>query len=122
MTDYPPTLVLRVQPPDEKNIYQVVEFQGDMDKAGLEVVKERLETLATTFPCKYLVFDFSDLNYVNSEGIGFLIALHSHLVKLKKGLVFLSAKPHVKDVFYVIGILSIVEYYESMDSFLKKVA
>jgi len=122
MTDYPPTLVLRVQPPDEKKLYQVVEFQGDMDKAGLEVVKEKLETLADTFPGQYLVFDFSDLNYVNSEGIGFLIALHTHLLKLKKGLVFLSAKPHVKDVFFVIGILSIVEYYDSMDSFLKKVA
>lgn len=121
MNDYIPTLKLRVQPPDEKGLYQIVELDGDMDKAGLDVVKDKLEKLAENFPCKFFVFDLTALNYINSESIGFLMALHSHLVKMKKVLVIASAKAHVKDVLSVIGILGVIEYHDSIEDFKKKI-
>jgi anti-anti-sigma factor len=122
MNDYKPTLVQRVLPPDEKNGYQVIELDGDMDKAGLSIVKDDLEKISDDFAYKYLVFDFTDLNYINSEGIGFFMALHSHLVKMKKVLVFTSARDNVKDVLSVIGILSVVEYHDTLEEFKKKIA
>lgn len=122
MNDYKPTLTLNIQNPDVKKSYQVFELFGEMDKAGLDEVKAKLEKAVEDFPYKYFVFDFTGLNFINSESIGFLMALHSHLVKVKKVLVVVSAKDHVKDVLSVIGILSVIQYYDSMESFKGKIA
>jgi anti-anti-sigma factor len=120
MNDYNPTLKLDILPPDEKNSYQAVRLTGDMDKAGLDVVRGQIDQLSRNFPYQYFIFDFSGLNFINSESIGFLMMIHSHLVKIKKVLVVVSAKDHVKDVLSVIGILSVIEYHDSFDEFKKK--
>lgn len=120
MNDYNPTLKLEILPPDEKNSYQAVQLAGDMDKAGLDVVRDQIDQLSRNFPYQYFVFDFSGLNFINSESIGFLMMIHSHLVKMKKVLVVVSAKDHVKDVLSVIGILNVIEYHDSFDEFKKK--
>lgn len=119
---FTPMLTLKVQPPDIEKSYQIFELDGDMDKVGLDAVKEKLEGLAENFPYKYFVFDFTSLNFINSESIGFLMALHSHLAKMKKSLIFVSAKAHVKDVFSVIGILTLIEYHDTLEDFKKKLA
>jgi len=120
MTDYPSKLTLEIQPPDEKNSFQVLLLRGDMDKAGLTQVKDELEKVADNFPYQCFVLDFSALNYINSESIGFIMALHSHLVKMKKTLVLVSATENVKDILSVIGILSVIEYHDSLDDFKQK--
>ncbi len=117
-----PILTFHIQSPDEKNDYQVVEFSGDMDSQGLEQIKNRVSELAENFAFKYLVFDLSGLTFINSESIGFLMELHSHLVKIKKTLVLCSARAYVKDVLSVIGILSVVDYHSSVEAFKKKIA
>ena len=101
--------------------YQVVSFSGDLDKLGLNKVKPDLEKLVNGSSKKYLVFDFSRLSFINSEGIGFIMALHSHLVKNKQSLVVVNAIAHVKDVLSVIGILNVVEYFDSFEQFLQKI-
>lgn len=122
MNDYTSTLTLRIQPPEEKKSYQVFELEGDMDKMGLTKVKDQLESASEKFQYLYFVIDLKSLNYINSESIGFLMALHSHLVKMKKNLVLVSAKANVKDVLSVIGILSVVEYHDSLEAFKMKIA
>jgi len=121
MTEYKPVLTINIQPPDDKKVYQIVELKGDMDKEGLILVKSQLEELTENFPYKYFVFDFSGLNFINSESIGFLMALHSHLIKSKKILVVTAAKAHVKDVLSVIGILSVIQYYDSFEAFKQQI-
>jgi len=115
-------LTLNVQAPDVEKSFQIFELDGDMDKVGLDAVKDKFESLAENFPYRYLVVDFTALNFINSESIGFLMALHSHLIKLKKSLIFISAKAHVKDVFSVIGILTLIEYHDTLEDFMKKIA
>jgi anti-anti-sigma factor len=122
MTDYNSTLTYNIVPGDDQQKFTVVTLHGDMDKAGLDLVKEKLEKMVDDFSLQYFVFDFSDLNFINSESIGFLMAIHSHLVKEKKSLVVVSAKDHVKDVLSVIGILSVIDYYDSLESFKKKLS
>ncbi len=122
MNDNTPILTLNTLPPDKQKSYQVFELNGDMDKQGLTLVRQKLEETAQNFPYQYFIFDFSNLNFINSESIGFLMTLHSHLVKMKKKLVVTSAKSHVKDVLSVIGILNVIDYHDSLEAFLKTIA
>lgn len=113
-------LTVSVSPAPSASLYEVATFAGDLDKSGLASVKERLESLAAQFSGRYLVFDFSQLNFINSEGIGFLMMIHTRLAKAGKSLVIVNAKPNVKDVFSVIGLLQVIEYFDSLENLKAK--
>lgn len=116
MQDYKASIEMNVNEPD-KDGFVVVSFKGELDKAGLDVVKDELNRLAEEFESKYLVFDFSELNFINSEGIGFLMTIHYRLTKREKELVVVGAAEHVYDVLKVIGLLSVMKHHKSIEKF-----
>ncbi len=116
MQDYNASIEMKVQEPD-KDGFTIVSFKGELDKAGLDVVKEELNKLAEEFDSKYLVFDFSELNFINSEGIGFLMTIHYRLTKREKELIVVGAAEHVYDVLKVIGLLSVMKHFKTIEEF-----
>lgn len=98
--------------------YTVVTFDGDLDKLGLESIRQQIDDLAENLETKYLVYDFANLNFINSEGIGYLITVHYRLVKKDRLLAVISASDHVKDVLQVIGINEMMGVYDDMNAFL----
>lgn len=117
-----PNLSITISPFDEKYQYQVVDFFGDFDKTGFEAVKQRLEELSQNFKGKYLVFNLAGLNFINSEGIGYFMMLHTHLAKQQKEFVLTNIESHVKDVLSVIGLLSVFKTYDSLPAFVQKIS
>jgi anti-anti-sigma factor len=110
-------LIVKVQE-QKKEDYTVVTFDGDLDKLGLESVREQIDDLAEKLATRYLVYDFTDLNFINSESIGYLITVHYRLIKKDKLLAVVHASDHVKDVLQVIGISEMVGVYDDMNAFL----
>ncbi len=109
---------VEIKPVDPKTNYQLVEFHGDFDKAGYRDVKSQLDASVKSCKVKNLVFDFSDLKFINSEGIGYLMEVHAHLSKNDSRLVIVGINDHVKDVFEAIGIQEIVTIHKTLDDFL----
>jgi stage II sporulation protein AA (anti-sigma F factor antagonist) len=101
--------------------YQVVEFKGNLDKIGLYSVKEKLEQLVEQFQKQYLIFNFENLEFANSESIGLLLVLHARLVKKNQKIVLVGSKSHVKDVFEVIGLTKIIDCFDSLKAFLDSI-
>ena len=116
MQDYKASIEMQVRKFDKEN-FVVASFKGELDKAGLDVVKEELNTLAEEFQSKYLVFDFTELNFINSEGIGFLMTIHYRLSKREKELVVVGAADHVHDVLSVIGLLTVIKHFKTLEEF-----
>lgn len=115
-----PNLSVSVEEPKKGQNYQVVKFMGEFDKAGHTEVREQLDNSVEDFKYKFLIFDFAGLKFINSEGIGYLMEIHTHLVQRDKQLVIIGLNSHVKDVFETIGIAEIIPIYEDLDEFLKR--
>lgn len=98
--------------------YQIVKFDGAFDKAGYAEVKDRLDQFVENFSLQTLIFDFHNLKYINSEGIGYLMEVHTHLVQRSRKLVLIGPNVHVKDIFAAIGIIDIVPIFDELNSFL----
>ncbi len=113
------TLTININPLSEKG-YQIVQLVGEFDKAGYGDVRKQLDACVADFKGTHLVFDFGSLKFINSEGIGYLVEVHTHLVHQKKSLVIVSANEHVLDVFNTIGIKEMIPMYKDLDSFLNK--
>ncbi|GEM_PF-778706 len=121
MTELTAHLSISTEMADKTGNYQLIRFQGDLDKAGLASVKDQLESCTEKLAEAYLVFDFAKLNFINSESIGFLMTIHARLAKSGKALVLLEMQKNVKDVLAVIGLLPVLVNYDSLASFLEKI-
>lgn len=118
MNDYTSSLALDVKPSGFHKDYRLVKFVGNLDKAGLEAVRAQIEEVSDQVKDeKYLVFDFELLEFINSESIGFLMMVHTHLEHAGKKLVIVNPVDHVKDVLDVIGLLKIIDCYPSLEEF-----
>lgn len=107
-------LTIKVASPTAK--YQVVKFKGEFDKAGHSGIKEEVDKIVKELKVGMLVFDFSELKFINSEGIGYLMEIHTYLSKNDKKLVIVGITSNVEDVFKAIGIQSIMPVYKSLSS------
>lgn len=98
--------------------YSLVKFFGDFDKAGYLELKEKLNSLVHDFELEDLVFDFHGLRFINSEGIGFLMEIHSHLSKKSKKLVLIGLNSNVEDIFSTVGIMTVIPTFEELSDYL----
>ncbi len=115
-----PNLNIQVQELSADKKYQVVTFNGEFDKAGHTEIRELLDSSVKAFDGKNLVFDFSALKFINSEGIGYIMEIHTHLIQRDRQLVLVGLNDHVKDVFETIGISEIISVYPTLNDFLNK--
>lgn len=113
-----PTLTIEIN--DTAPDYELVKFVGDFDKAGHMDIHSQVDELVNKFVKTSLVFDFTDLQFINSEGIGYLMEIHAHLVKTGKKLVIVGANARIEDVFQAIGLMEIVPTFKDLKSFLAK--
>ena len=89
-------------------------------KAGHSDINDELEGIVKGFEGKNLIFDFNRLKFINSEGIGYLMEIHTHLIKKDKKLVIVGLNSHVADVFKTIGINEIIPVYKDLGAFLNR--
>lgn len=101
--------------------YSRVSFWGNLDSFGLSQRRKELLAIVDGLTKKWLVFDFKDLNFLNSESIGFLMQVNENLMQKNKKLVLVNAKNNVLDVLQVIGLLETMPYYKDLEDFLRSI-
>ncbi|MFA7277929.1 MAG: STAS domain-containing protein [Candidatus Gracilibacteria bacterium] len=109
-------LNLVVDPYDTAHSSLVIHLQGEFDKIGLTSIRDKLEVALSSFTGKYLVFDIGDLNFINSEGIGYLIGVYTHVVNISGVFCIVGAKAHVQDVFETLGLWNIIKHPASIEA------
>lgn len=123
MNDYNSSLHIQATKHGQHPNFRIISFSGDMDQVGLQGIRDDVEKTEQDIQDdeKFLVFDFEKLNFINSEGIGFLLKIQYRLLKHGKKLVVVAALPNVKDVLDVVGLLKIVDYHDTMAAFAQTV-
>ena len=97
--------------------YDIIKVIGDLDKAGLDYVRDQLDKAVEECTTAYLVINFDELNFINSESIGYLLTVYYRLQKNSKKLVVIGAQEKILDVLDVIGLLKIIDNYPTMHAF-----
>lgn len=104
--------------------YEVVEFDGELDKSTLSEAETQLIKLVDSLKRKYLIMDFRRLKYINSEGIGLLMSLHTKLIKNNKRIFMCGANQNVLSVLDLVGLSKLIPSFAHVADvikFLKKI-
>ena len=101
--------------PTSKPQVKVVHLTGELDEVAIEVLQQNVDPLLADETIKTIIFDFSELRFINSKGIGYLVSVHTHLSKFSRILTIVSANEAVMDVITLVGLTSIIPYFETLD-------
>ena len=98
---------------------KVVALVGEMDESTVETIKPQLDPLLNDANVKTVIFDLRQLGYINSKGIGYLVSVHTHLSKDQRDLVLAGANEAVMDVISLVGLTTIIKYFNTLDEALR---
>lgn len=91
--------------------YEIVEFHGELDQSTIPSTEKQVADLLADFNRPYLIFDLTDLKFINSEGIGFVVTTHTTLLKKGQQLVICGLKKHVEDVMSLVGLPRLMQVF-----------
>jgi len=97
---------------------KVVALAGEMDETNLEALKPQLDTLLNDPNVKFIVLDLSQLEFINSKGIGYLVSIHTHLSKDQREMILAGATEAVMDVISLVGLTTIIKYFNTIEEAL----
>lgn len=80
-----------------------VGIDGELDVAGADKVKEHLNGLVEEKPVD-LKIDFTNLEYIDSTGLGALIGVLKRLKVNEKDIYIVNARKNVKKIFTITGL------------------
>jgi len=100
-------------------LVRVVALEGEMDAPSLQDIKLNLDPILNDPIIKFVIFDLKDLAYVNSKGIGYMVAVHTHLSKKQGKFILCAAQEAVMDVMSLVGLTSIIAHHDTLEEALQ---
>ncbi|MDD3312981.1 STAS domain-containing protein [Pseudodesulfovibrio sp.] len=86
----------------KENGITILAVDGNLDAEGTQAMEEKvLSLLAGGETC--LLFDFSDLDYINSSGLRVLVLAYQRLKKASGKIAICGIKDYIQEVFEVSG-------------------
>jgi anti-anti-sigma factor len=85
-------------------------FEIGIGEAGVVLFRGRLDTAQADTAREYVSanpdiakFDFAELEYISSAGLGVLLLVHKRLMRSGGALKLINVNKHIKDVFHYSG-------------------
>jgi len=101
--------------PDKK--LKVVHVAGQLDESNIdEKIQEVYKVIEANPQNLNLIFDFENLEYMNSKSIGYLTDIYGKMTETGGKVVIAKAKPNIADILQVVGLTQLVSLYDSIDS------
>ncbi|MFZ5974561.1 MAG: STAS domain-containing protein [Bacillota bacterium] len=78
-------------------------LKGDIDIYAAPELKEKLAIMIETHRSD-IIIDCKDLNYIDSTGLGALVALLKKAKDYDKGIRIINLKPYIRKLFTITGL------------------
>ena len=93
----------------ESSNYTYIKFHGDIDDSVCPKYKDEISDLIELNKNKDVVFDFKDVTFIDSSGIGLILGRYNQLKKYRKKLYVIETNNQIKKLFKISGIYTIIE-------------
>jgi len=94
------------------NKYTFIEFYGDIDDSVCPIYKEGVSELIKKNKNKDLVFDFKNVTFIDSSGIGFILGRYNQVKTNKRRIYVTNTNEQIAKLFRISGIYTIIKEFE----------
>lgn len=105
------TIELLPQETADDTPYKTIMIKGEIDRDTIDSLRDSMEKVLSTLKKKTLVLNLHQLEFINSEGIGYLTDIYNRLSGMDKNIVILNASDRIMDIFQLVGLNQIINCY-----------
>ncbi len=113
--------IYHLNPEGLENKCLLMEFVGEINNQNVLKFEEAIKTLDERKQLDWVVFDFTDLDFINSQAIGYLLKLIKSSQNNKQEIFLAGLKGQVAEVVELIGIGRIVEIFDNPGQAIDKI-
>lgn len=114
------TMPLKIDARTEGDDTAVLSLAGEVDVANAGQVRDSALKLMST-GIKHLVVDLKATEYMDSTGLGTLVGLLKRMKESGGDVVIAVARPRVKRLFEITGLIQVFRIYDDVAAALKEV-
>lgn len=98
----------------------IVKLDGDLDHHVSEEIRNDLDEAIEQKRIKNLIFDLSNLRFMDSSGIGVIMGRYKNISKLGGKVAIIKVSEKVDKIFTLSGLYKIVEKYDNLNEALNR--
>ncbi|SHJ97461.1 anti-sigma F factor antagonist [Tepidibacter formicigenes] len=96
----------------------IVELYGELDHHIASEVREEIDMAIDQNSIKNVIFDFKNMNFMDSSGVGVVIGRYKKVSKTGGKVIAVNLNKHVKRIFELSGMNKIIEVYNNREEAL----
>ena len=105
---------IQSQKPD--TVAKIVKFQGQLDEGNVDDKAKIVYDLIEKNPNHlYLLFDFEELEYMNSKSIGYFTDWLGKITEGGGRIVISKARPNIMDILQIVGLTNLINCFTTND-------
>jgi stage II sporulation protein AA (anti-sigma F factor antagonist) len=93
----------------------IIKLMEDMDHHSAQYLRQKIDGELVKATVKNIVFDFSNVNFMDSSGIGVIVGRYKNVQKLNGRAAIVNANPKIMQIFEMSGVLKIIPAYNDLD-------
>jgi stage II sporulation protein AA (anti-sigma F factor antagonist) len=91
-----------------------VSLSGELDHHNASAIRDKLDTLYERSGCRHIIFDFSDVSFMDSSGIGMIIGRYKNAEKRGGKVAAAHMNSQLERIFFLSGLQKIVGRYATV--------
>ena len=92
-----------------------IPLAGEIDHHSAENLRERIDHAFENSNCKQMIFDFTEVTFMDSSGIGMVIGRYKNAEKRGGTVALVGMKPELTRIYQISGLAKIIASYPSLD-------
>lgn len=104
---------------EHKNL--IIYIDGDIDHHETEMIRDRIDGYIRSGQAKNLIFDFANVSFMDSSGIGLLMGRYRNIKDIGGKVMLSNISPQLNRVLKISGIYNLMDQFESIDDAIKAI-
>lgn len=92
-----------------------IRFDGELDQKNVDGLRDKVIELIDKYHIKYLVFNFKNLKFMDSSGIGFIIGRYNYLKRINGSIILCSMNDQIRRLVMLSGLARICDLRKDED-------
>lgn len=98
----------------------MIKISGELDSSKTSLYKEKIHQVMRTYGPRYLLWDFKDLTFIDSSGIGLMLGRYNEIEKVRGMMGVIGLNNYSRKIISISGLFQIIKEYSSLKQFLKE--
>lgn len=98
----------------------IIYLNGELDHHMSKNIKEQIDYIIIRNNIKNIIFDFRNVSFMDSSGIGMIIGRYKIVKKAKGKVAVVNTNNKLKRIFDISGLFSIIDFFDNEKEAIEK--